>query len=206
MECGGVFFGEEALECNASGFLLGLLLGIPLGFGKGAGASGAVSHADFDTEALLVVGAGLRGEDVLRLPGACSLKMLLQGGFVVADGSREGVACLQGDVQLRDRRLDDVLFNEVAGGGKSSIEVECGDDGFDGVGEQCGFFSAAALLFTSSEAQEISNADAGGNTAKMTTTDERGAEASEFAFARVWKSAKERFGNNKPEDCVADEL
>ncbi len=87
---------EEALEGEAGGLLLGLFFGGAFGFGEGAGASVFVVDADFDAEALLVVGAALVGEDVVGLAGAGGLEVLLQGGFVVADGSAEGVAGLRG--------------------------------------------------------------------------------------------------------------
>ena len=38
-----------------------------------------------------MVGAALGGEDVLGLAGAGGLEVFLEGGFVVADGSAEGV-------------------------------------------------------------------------------------------------------------------
>ena len=91
------WLGEEALEGEARGVLLGLLFGGSLGFGEGAGAAFFVFDADFDAEAFLMVGAALVGEDVVGLTGAGGLEMFLQRGFVVADGSAEGVAALQGE-------------------------------------------------------------------------------------------------------------
>ena len=51
-----------------------------------------------------MVGAALGGEDVVGLAGAGGLEMLLQGGFVIADGSAEGVAGLQGEVEIGEGR------------------------------------------------------------------------------------------------------
>ena len=126
---------------------------VPSDSAERAGAACAVFDADFDAEALLVVGAALGGEDVLGLAGAGGLQMLLQRGFVVADGSAEGVAGLQRKVEIGQGGLDDLLFDEGAGGVESAVEIERGDDGFEGVGEQRRLFPAAALLFSAAEPQ-----------------------------------------------------
>ena len=147
--------GDQTLEGEARGILLGLLLGGSFGFGECAGAAFFVGDADFDAEALLMVGAALIGEDVVGLAGAGGLEMLLQGGFVVADGSAEGLAGLDGEVEIREGGLDDVLFDEGAGGVEAAIEVEGCDDGFEGVGEECGLAAAAALFFAATEAEAL---------------------------------------------------
>ena len=160
-----------------------MFLGGSFGFGEGAGAALFVFDADFDAEALLVVGAALVGEDVVGLAGAGGLEVLLQGGFVVADGSAEGVAALHGEVKIGEGGLDDVLFDEGAGGGEAAVEVEGGDDGFEGVGEKRGLSAASALLFAAAEEEVRAEVDAGGDLAEMTAADEGGAEAGEFALA-----------------------
>ncbi len=83
----------------------------------------------------------------MGLTGAGGLKMLLQRGFVIADGSAEGFASLEGDVEAGKSRLDDVLFDEGAGDVESAVEIERGDDGFESVGEKGRLFAASALLF-----------------------------------------------------------
>ena len=154
MLASGMCFGEKALEGEARGVLLGLFLGGAFGFGEGAGAALLIVDADFDAEALLVVGAALVGEDVVGLAGSGGLEMLLQGGFVVADGSAEGVAGLHGDVEVGECGLDDVFFDEGTGGFEAAVEIERGDDGFEGVGEEGGLSSAATLLFAAAETEE----------------------------------------------------
>jgi len=134
--------------------LLGLFLGGALGFGEGSGATGFVVDADFDAEALLVVGAALVGEDVVGLACAGGLEMLLEGGFVVADGAAEGLAAVEGEVKVGEGGLDDVLFDEGAGGGEATVEIEGCDDGFDGVGEKGGLFAASGLFFSTAQAEE----------------------------------------------------
>jgi hypothetical protein len=176
-------FGEETLEGEAGSVLLSLLLGGSLGFGESARASFFVGDADFDAEALLMVGAALVGEDVVGLARAGGLEMLLQGGFVIADGSAEGVAGVESDVEAGDGRLDYAFFDEGAGSVESSIEVERGYDGFESVGEESGLLAAAALLFPAAETEMRAEADGGGDFAEMTAADERGAEAGEFAFS-----------------------
>jgi hypothetical protein len=140
-------FGDEALEGEAGGFLLGFFFGCAFGFGQRGEAAFLVVDADLDAEALLVVGAALGGEGVVGLAGSGGLEALLKGGFVVADGSAEGVAGLQGEVEIGEGGVDDVLFDEGAGGGKATIEIDGGDESFEGVGEDGGLFAATALLF-----------------------------------------------------------
>ena len=47
--------------------------------------------------------------------------------------------------------VDDLLLDEAAGGGEAAVEVEGGDDGFEGVGEEGGLAAATALLFAAAE-------------------------------------------------------
>ena len=113
---------------------------------------------------------------------------------------------LQGEVEIGQGGLDDVLFDEGAGGVESAVEVEGGDDGFEGVGEQGGLLAAAALLFSAAEAEVSAEVDAGGDFAEMTAADEGGAEAGELAFARGGEAVEEGFGDGQAEDGVAEEL
>ncbi len=202
----GLSFREQSLKGEACGVLLGLLLGGSFGFGESAGAAFLVLDADFDAKALLMVGAALVGEDVVGLAGARGLEMLLQGGFVVADGSAEGVASLHGEVKIGEGGLDDVSFDEGASGVEAAVEIEGGDDGFKGVGEKRGLSAAAALFFAAAEAEERAEVDAGGDLAEVAAADERGAEASQFALAGSREAAEEGFGNDEAKDGVADEL
>jgi hypothetical protein len=117
------------------------------------------------------------------LAGSGGLEVLLQSGFVVADGSAEGVAGLQGNVQIGHGRRDDVLVDKGAGGGKATIEIKRCDDGFQGVGEDGWFLAATALLFSAAEEEMVSEVDAGGYFSEMAAADERGAEAGKLAFA-----------------------
>ena len=72
-------FGDELLEGEAGGFLLGLLLGGAFGFSEGAGIAGGVADSDFYAETLGVIRAGLVGEDVLGLACSDGLKVFLEG-------------------------------------------------------------------------------------------------------------------------------
>ena len=132
--------------------------------------------------------------------------MLLQGGFVVADGAAEGVAVLQGEVKIGERGFDDVLFDEGAGGGEAAVEIEGGDDGFEGVGEEGGLSAAAAVFFAAAEAEERAEVDAGGDFAEVAAADEGGAKPGEFALAGAGEAPEEGFGDSEAEDGVADEL
>src|SRR5438067_4790328 len=176
-------FGDQALKGEARGVLLGLLFGGSLGFGESAGSSCLVLDADFHAEALLMVGTALVGEDVMGLAGAGRLQVLLQRGFVVADGSAEGVAALHGEVKMGQSGFDDVLFDEGAGGVEATIEVEGGDDGFEGVGEKGGLAAATALFFAATETEERAEIDAGGDLAEVAAADEGGAKTGQFALA-----------------------
>ena len=140
-----------------------------------------------------MVGTALRGEDVLGLAGSGGLEVLLEGGLVVADGSAEGLGGCQGAVKIGQRGLDDVVFDEGAGGVESAVEVESGDDGFEGVGEESGLLAASALLFSAAEAKVRPKVDALGDVAEMTAADEGGAEAGQLALAGVRRSGGRGF-------------
>ena len=132
---------------------------------------------------------------VVRLAGSGGLEALLEGGFVVADGSAEGVAGLQGEVEVGHGGGDDVLLDEGAGGGEAAVEIDGGDEGFEGVGEDCGLFAATALLFSATEEEVGAEVDAGGYFSEMAAADERGAETGELALAGVGEAAEESFGD-----------
>ncbi len=185
---------------------MGLLLGGGLGFGEGAGLAGGVVDADLYAEALGVVGAALGGENVLGLTGADGLKMLLEGGLVVADGSGEGVAIVEGGLERGQSGLDDFFFNEAASGGEAAVEIEGGDDGFERIGEERGLAAASAGFFTAAETDVVAEADSGGDVAEVAGGDYGGAEAGELAFAEVREALEEGFGGEEAEDGVADEF
>jgi hypothetical protein len=74
---GGLRGGAKACEGQSRGLLLGLLLGGPFGAGEGLRNAVSARDADLDAKAFLVVGAGLRSQDVLGLYLADGLKALL---------------------------------------------------------------------------------------------------------------------------------
>jgi len=194
------------LEGEASGVLLGLFFGGSFGFGQRARASALVFYANFDAEALLMVGAALGGEDVVGLAGSVGLEVLLQGGFVIADGAAEGVAALQGKVEIGKSRFNDVFFDEGAGGIESAVEVEGGDDSFQGVGEKSWLSAAPTLLFAAAKKEQRAEVDSRGYLTKVASADERRAETGQFALAGSWEAAKERFGDDEAKDRVPHEL
>jgi hypothetical protein len=199
-------FCDELLEGEAGCFLLGLLFGRTLGFSEGAGVAGGIADADFDSEALGVIRAGLIGEDVLGLAGSDGLEVFLEGGFVVAYGSAEGVAAVEGGVKIGQGGFNDLLLDKAAGGGEATVQVEGGDDGFEGVGEHGWFAAATALLFAAAEEDVVAEADAEGDAAEMTAADEGGTEAGELALAGARESFEEGFGGEEAKDSVADEF
>jgi hypothetical protein len=198
--------GEEAFDGEARGFLLGFLLGGAFRFAEGSEPAVFVADADFDAETLLMVGAALSDEGVVGLTEAGGLEVLLEGGFVVADGSAEGGAGFESEVEAGQRGLDDVLVDEGAGGVEAAIEIERGDDGFEGVGEERGFTAASALLFSAAEKKKRAELDAGGDLAEMAAADQGGAETGELAFAGVGETEEKGFGDGQTENGVAYEL
>jgi hypothetical protein len=203
---GKIPLGLKALKGDPGGLLLSLLFCEAFGFGERASASEAVRDVNLDAEELLMVGPALGGEDILRLTCSGGLKVLLQGGLVVADGSAEGIAGAESSLEIGEGRLDDMALDKGTGHLESTVEIEGGYDGFEGVGEQGGFLAASALLFSSAEAEHGSETDALGDGPKVAAADERGAEAGEFSLASVGEAAVEAFGNSQAEDSIADEL
>jgi hypothetical protein len=199
-------FGLELFEGDSGGLLLGLLLGGAFGLGEGPLAALSVGDPDLYAEELLVIGAALGGEDVLRLAGAGSLEVLLESGLVIADGSGEGTSGGESTVKFRKRGLYDVAFDEGSRGVESTVEIKGGDDGLEGVGEERGFLSSAALLFAATEAEHGSESDAIGDMAEMAAADERGTKTRELAFASVREETVEALGDGETEDSVADKF
>lgn len=72
-----ILFSKKALEGDASSFLLGLFLGGTFGFGERARTSKTVANSNFYAESLLMVGAALGSEHVMRLAGSRRLEVLL---------------------------------------------------------------------------------------------------------------------------------
>jgi hypothetical protein len=102
---------------------------------------------------------------------------------------------LHGEVKIREGGLDDVLFDEGAGGVEAAIKVEGGDDGFEGVGEKGGLAAAAALFFAATETKERAEVDAGGDLAQMAAADQGGAKTGQFALAGGCEAMEEGFGD-----------
>ena len=67
---------------------------------------------------------------------------------------------MHGEVEVGQGGLDDVFFDEGARGSEAAVEIEGGDDSFEGVGQERGFFAASALLFTAAEEEERAEVDA----------------------------------------------
>jgi hypothetical protein len=99
-----------------------------------------------------------------------------------------------------------VALDKGAGHLESTVEVEGGDDGFEGVGEQGRLLAASALLFSPAKAEHGSQTDVLGDGPKVAAADERGAEAGELAFASVGEAAVEALSDRQAEDSIADEL
>jgi hypothetical protein len=198
--------GHELLEGQSCGFLLGFLFGGAFGFGDGASGAGDIVDTDFYAEAFGVVGAGLVGEDVLGLASANGLEMLLESGFVVADGSAERAAGVEGVVEFGQCGFDDLFFDEATGGGESTVEVEGGDDGLECVGEDGGLAAATALLFSAAEEDVVAETDAEGDVPQVAAADEGGSEAGEFTLTGGGEALEEGFGGEEAKDGVADEL
>ena len=80
-------------------------------------------------------------------------------------------------------KLRNDIIQESTGFAQAAIEIEGGDHGFKGVGEQGGFAAAAALFFAPAEAQVRAEVDARGYLAKVAAADEGGAKAGQLALA-----------------------
>jgi hypothetical protein len=181
----------EMFEGNARGLLLGLFFCRALRFRQGAGTAGSIGNADLDAEELLVIGPALRGKNILGLAGSSGLQVLLESGFVVADGPTEGVSGAQRALQIGKGWFDDVALDEDTRDFQASIEIESCDYGFESVGEQCRLLASAALLLAPTKTKQGAKGNALGDGSKMTAADERGAEPRELALAGVGKTAVE---------------
>jgi hypothetical protein len=148
----------------------------------------------------------LGGEDVLGLTGAYGLEVLLESGFVVTDGSGEGIAVVESGLEGWQGGLDDLLLDEAASGGEATVQVEGGDNGFYGVGKEGWLAAASTGLFAAAEADVVAEADPGGDVAEVAGGDDGGAEPGELAFAEPGEALEEGFCGEQTEDGIADEL
>ena len=102
-----------------------------------------------------------------------------------------------------------MAMDEVADGfeaGVECIEIDGGDDGLCGVGQQGGLVAAPVLLGAFAEEEKLGEAEGFAEACHALAADQSGAHTGEFAFGAVRELAVEGFGDDEAEDGVAEEF
>jgi hypothetical protein len=105
-------------------------------------------------------------------------------------------------VEVADDHGEDELADDVDAG----VEVEGGDEGFDGVGEESAFGAPAGKLFATTKEEMVTETKLDGDVVEVAGTDEVGFELGEATFGVGGVTADERFADEEAEDGVAKEL
>ena len=133
---------------------------------------------------------------------AVGLEALLERGFEVAG---EGTF-LEGLLEIGQGGLDDLAADEGGGGGEAAVEIDGGDHGFEGVGEDGGLAAAAVAILTAAEAKEAAELEAACDAGEVIAADDGGAEAGEVAFLGGGELAQEGLGGGEAEDGITEEF
>ena len=122
---------------------------------------------------------------------------LLQPGLVVVPAG-SGRA-------LDDARLEQPQ-HELAGGVPSTVEVDGGDHGLHGVGEDRRLVASARRFLPLAEEQRPAQLRFAGDLGEHLTVDDRGSQLGQLAFRHVGVLGDHVVGDDEPEHGVAEEL
>jgi hypothetical protein len=126
-----------------------------------------------------------------------SLHKFLERGFIISAAFFD---------QFFPFRVQEHTMDEVGSGVDTAIEVNGGEDGFRGVGEDRGTGSAAAGLLSPAQFETPAQFKFDGDLVKALFTDEGRADSGQIAFREVGVSGKEVFGGNEAQDGITKEL
>src|ERR1700761_1268544 len=135
--------------------------------------------------------------------GMRGLQQLLQGGLVIAKGRAGGE--FAGQV---GGGAEDVALGKTADGGEimAGVEVDGGNDGFHGIGQECSLAAAAGALFTAAEAQMLAKSNLLSNLCHVTAADELGTHASQLTLLPAGVPFEEGFCHDQTKNGVSQEL
>lgn len=102
------------------------------------------------------------------------------------------------------------VFKDVADGCAglidAAVEVDCSDDGFEGVFEHTVAVVGVVLALGFADAEGVGEPDVACEFCEGFTVDDLGAHTVEGAFVLFWFIAEEVFGDDEVEDGVAEEF
>ena len=153
-------------------------------------------------EALAMSGALFADHLITRLGASAGPQQLLQSGFVV--GYEEHLAAGVGEpIELR---LQNMGENKGARREESAIEIQGGEDGFDGVSQQGGFAAASGLLLAASKPEIAAELQLLGAVHQVIGIDQMSAELGKFTFLIGRKALEQFLAGDQLQDGIAEKL
>jgi hypothetical protein len=192
--------GCEIFEHLSRCFLLGAFFGRTLGTGDEFPHL-AARQADFNGEILLVFRSLFFHKFIERLTLASGLKPFLQGRFEIHHRHGGGF-----EIHMSEFRIDNRAQNELPRDLPSAVEIKRGENRFQGVDEQSGFTSSAALFFAFAQAKIMAELELFGDPEQMPLTDQVSAELGELSFVEAWEANEQSFAGDEAEHSITEEF
>lgn len=177
---------------TAGGGLFGLFLTV-----SGTLPDSAAVQEDFSGKDFRMIRALFADHSVSKDLIGLSLNEFLKGGFIISAAFFD---------QIFPFCVQEHAMDQVRRGINPAIEVNGGEDGFRGVGEDRGSGSAAAGLLPSAQFETSAEFKFDSDLKEALFTDEGSADSGQIAFREVRVSGKEVFGGNKAQDGITEEL
>ena len=182
--------GEDLLGGSLAGALFGKALRL---------ADPFFSQPHFDREGFRMLRTILGDDDVARRRKFQGLRHFLQGAFVIGN-----FAVVPSSV-VRSAP-DHAGFDELARGFEAGVDVQRGDQGFDGVGKQGLFLTPAAHFLTAPEYQKFTQAELHRDFMQARGADQVGLQLGEAAFGKRCEAAHQALTDHEAEDRVSQEF
>src|ERR1043165_9351360 len=155
-------------------------------------------HLHLHDEALVVIGAGLADDRVLRQRQSLPLRQLLQRGLVVVEEEIVGVDALdvvaEGALDQRARRLD------------AGVEVDRRDHGLEEIRQERILLPPARLLFADAEVDHLAHAVLARLRSEARGADQVRLDLRERPFVELREALEEQIADDEAEHGVAEKL
>ena len=145
--------------------------------------------------------ASLLHQHVSRLRKPKTLHCLLQGRFEVGDGKR--AAALLHALQLR---RDHIAQYKFAGYLQPAVEIDSCQDRFQGIDQQSGFATSAALFFSAAQPQVVAQLQLLCYLDEVPFADQMGSQFGKLPFTKLGKTLKQLLACNQREHGIAQKL
>jgi hypothetical protein len=114
---------------------------------------------------------------------------------------------------LKEVVLEDLLeehehkcLDELFGYCIALVQIDSADQGFNGIGQDIGIVSAAALVFAFAQIQVVAEIDPPGGLVEIFLAYQSSTDAGHFAFRSIGHGIKQVFGSHQFEYRITEEL